>query len=120
LKGFATQVAVSPDGRHLYVTKYAFDGHNSGTLAVINTVFNRVGTTSPVGELPTAVAVSPDGGHAYVINDGSGTFSVIDTVTNTVTTTIPVGTSPGSVAISPDGSYAYVTMIDGTVSVISL
>ena len=79
-------VAVTPDGRHVYVTD---DGSN--TVLVIATATNRVTATIPVGNTPHGVAVTPDGRHVYVANNLSNTVSVIKTANNTVTATILVG-----------------------------
>ncbi|MGA5824234.1 YncE family protein, partial [Kitasatospora sp. NPDC094028] len=84
---FPTGVAITPDGRHAYVTN---EGDN--TVSVIDTVTNTVTATVVVGTGPFDVAVTPDGLHAYVTNNGDNTVSVIDTVTNTVTATVVVGT----------------------------
>jgi YVTN family beta-propeller protein len=98
-------VAVTPDGKHAYVTN-----EGSNNVSVIDTATNTVeAATIPVGSLPYGVAVTPDGKHAYVTNEGSNSVSVIDTATNTVeAATIPVGTFPQGVAITPDGEHAYV------------
>ena len=96
-------VAVTPDGRHGYVTNY-----NSNDVSVIDTASNTVTATIPVGDHPQAAAVTPDGHHAYVTNSVSNNVSVIDTATNTVTATIPVGPNPGEVAVAPDGRHVYI------------
>jgi YVTN family beta-propeller protein len=82
-------VAVSPDGRTVYVTSRALN-----TVSVIDTASNMVTATIPVGLDPVGVAVTSDGSKVYVANAGSSTVSVIATATNTVTATIPVGTEP--------------------------
>ena len=56
-------VAVTPDGKHVYVTNQA-----SQTVSVIATATNTVVATVPVGSNPFGVAVTPDGKHAYVTN----------------------------------------------------
>ena len=99
--------AVSPDGKHTYVT-------NAGgnTVSVIATATNTVVATVPVGNEPVAIAITPDGNLAYVTNVNFlsvGTVSVIATATNTVVATVPVGSEPGGVAVTPDGQHAYVT-----------
>ncbi|MBV9312440.1 MAG: YncE family protein [Pseudonocardia sp.] len=107
-------VAVSPDGRHAYVTNY-----NSNDLSVIDTVSNVVVITIPVGTNPWKVAVTLDGGHAYIANYGSNNVSVIDTSSNAVTATIPVGDHPEATTVTPDGRHAYVTnSVSNNVSVI--
>jgi YVTN family beta-propeller protein len=97
-------VAVTPDGKHAYVTNVA-----SNNVSVINTATNTVGSTIPVaaGTAPLGVAVTPDGKHAYVANNVPNTVSVIDTATNTVVgTPIPVGSSPVGVGIIPPSASA--------------
>jgi YVTN family beta-propeller protein len=122
-------VAVTPDGKHAYVTN--FTGLAIGTVSVIDTATNTVVATVPVGYGPTGVAVTPDGKHAYVANNfgnfipNFGTVSVIATATNTVVATVPVGEQPQGIAITPDGKHAYVANSrfnftpPGTVSVIA-
>lgn len=107
---FSLGVAVTPDGKHAYVTNSNF-GSNPGTVTVIDTATNKVVTTIalPVGSFPSGVDVSPDGEHAYVANTGSGTVSVISTASNMVVATVTVGISPHFVAVTPDGIHAYVT-----------
>ena len=116
-RGPPVGVAVSPDGSRAYVTNYG-----SGTVSVINTGNNTVGSTITVGTQPFGVAVSPDGSRAYVTNYGSGSVSVINTATDTVVgSPITVGNGPWGVAVSPDGSRAYVTNHgSGSVSVIAI
>ncbi|MDQ6701595.1 MAG: YncE family protein [Pseudomonadota bacterium] len=97
-------VAVTPDGKHAYVTNYS-----SYNVSVIDTATNRVVATVALGVQPVGVAVTPDGKHAYVTNPPSSTVSVIDTATSKVVATVPVRTDPFGVAITPDGKHAYVT-----------
>jgi YVTN family beta-propeller protein len=92
-------VAVTPDGKHAYVTNAAF---SIGSVSVIDTAANTVGDTIPVGTAPFGVAVTPDGKDAYVANLEDNTVSVIDTATNTVVgTPITVGSFPLGVGIIP-------------------
>jgi YVTN family beta-propeller protein len=98
-------VAVTPDGKHVYVTNI-----NSANVFVIRTATNKVVATVPVGAFPLEVAVAPDGKHAYVTNGFiPGTVNVIDTASNTVVgTPITVGSQPIGIAVTPDGKYVYV------------
>jgi YVTN family beta-propeller protein len=82
-------VAVSPDGRKVYVANYL-----SNSVSVINTATNSVTATLPVGTTPAGVAVTPDSSRVYVANFGSNNVSVIVGATNAVIATIPVGTGP--------------------------
>jgi YVTN family beta-propeller protein len=90
-----TGVAVTPDGKHVYV---ANQGGNS--VSVIDTAINTVVKTVLVGTSPSGVAVTPDGKHVYVANQGSNGVSVIDTASNTVVATVPVA-GPSAISIIP-------------------
>ena len=114
-------VAVTPDGKRVYVTTISSNLSNPGAVLMIDTATNTVVATVTVGAVPIGVAITPDGKHAYVANSASTTVSVIDTTTTppSVEATVPVGTSPNSVAVTPDGKHTYVTNTnDDTVSVI--
>jgi YVTN family beta-propeller protein len=104
---FPFGVAVSPDGRTVYVVSQSLPA-GPGTVSVIATASNMVTATIPVGIGPNGVAVTPDGSKVYVVNSNSNNVSVIATASNTVTATIPVGTFPFGVAVSPDGHKVYV------------
>ena len=62
--------------------------HKSNSVAVIDTVLDRVVTTIPVQIQPLAVAITPNGAFAYVTNSGwifgSNSVSVISTTSNSV------------------------------------
>ena len=107
--GLPWGVAVSPDGKKVYVANRGGGGY----VSIINTATNSVTDTVTVGGWPNGVAVSPDGTRVYVTNGQGITVSdnvaVIDTATNTVTATVTVGKSPIGVAVTPDGKKVYVT-----------
>jgi len=92
--GFPTGVAVTPNGRKVYVAN-----QSSATVSVIDTAASAVTATIPVGNVPTGVAVTPDGLKVYVANVNSDSVSVIDTAKNKVTATIPVGLNPNAFGI---------------------
>ena len=97
-------VAVTPDGRHVYVPN-----QGSGTVSVIDTATNAVAATVPAIDGATGVAITRDGKRAYVTSaNAPGSVFVINTATNRVVATVPVGNDPLAVAISPDGKQAYV------------
>ncbi|WP_406164502.1 protein kinase domain-containing protein [Streptomyces sp. NBC_00996] len=108
-------VAVSPDGRRVYVTNFSSD-----SVSVIDTSTNRtVDNPIPVGDSPSGVAVSPDGRRVYVTNNDSASVSVIDATKNrTVGSPIPVGDTPEGVAVSRDGRVYVANGKSGSVSVI--
>jgi YVTN family beta-propeller protein len=106
-----TGVAVSPDGRVVYVTN--LESHD---VSVIETATNTVTATIPVGRFPWGAEATPDGQHVYVTNLGCpDDVSVIETATNTGTVTIPVGDcgigTSGTlygIAATPDSRYVYI------------
>jgi alpha-galactosidase len=101
-------VAVTPDGKYVYVTN-----HGSKSVDVIDTATNTVVATIPVGAGPYGVTITPDGKTAYVADSGSNNVDVIDTATNTVVARVPVGAQPYGLAITPDGKNAYVSNQSG-------
>ncbi|MGH3783092.1 MAG: hypothetical protein ACRDRO_21335 [Pseudonocardiaceae bacterium] len=102
-------VAITPDGRHAYITNSGSYAAPGTTVSVIDTARNTVTATIDVGRESAGVAITPDGAHAYITNYQARTVSVIDTASNTVTATIGVGREPFGVAITPDGRHAYIT-----------
>jgi YVTN family beta-propeller protein len=58
--------AVTPDGKHVYVTNFGTgnDPAIASNVSVIDTATNTVVATVPVGNEPFGVAITPDG-HAY-------------------------------------------------------
>lgn len=121
----AFDVAITPDGRFLYVTTPG-PGFQGGPdiLSVISTASNTVVATIHLGQTPLYVRISPDGAFAYTGNL-STSMSVISTATNTLLGTIDAGSnrggcSGGGVALTPDGAFAYMAnQCSATVSVIS-
>ena len=99
--------------------------HKSNSVAVIDTVLDRVVAIVPVQFQPLAVALTPNGAFAYVTNQSSDNVSVISTATNTVVATVPVvsgsyNSGPYAVAITPNGAFAYTAnAAASTVSVIN-
>jgi YVTN family beta-propeller protein len=110
-------LALSPDGRTLYVTIY----NDQRTIHVIDTATLKVVATIPVEKNPRDIIWAPDGRFAYVVNEGSNTVSVIDARTNQVTATLPTGEGPSNIAVLPNGRQAYVSNLDsGTLTVLEL
>src|SRR6266478_8625307 len=98
--------------------------HKSNSVAVIDTMLDRVVAVVPVQIQPLAVAITPNEAFAYVTNSGwifgSDSVSVIDTASNAVVATILVGSFPVGIAITPNGAFAYVANLNSnSVSVIN-
>jgi YVTN family beta-propeller protein len=99
------QLAISPDGTHLYVAN-----EDAGQLSIVSLPSGDVVARVPVGEEPEGVAVRPDGAEVYVASEETGEVAVIAASTHEVVARVPVGHRPRSIAFSPDGSRAYVTL----------
>jgi YVTN family beta-propeller protein len=89
-------LAVTPDGRQLYVPN-----HGDGTVSVIDTATEQLVTTITVKPNPHWVEFSEDGTRAYTANHESNLITVLDTASHTVVAEIPVQKSPHSVAVHP-------------------
>ncbi|MGO9278058.1 MAG: YncE family protein, partial [Streptosporangiaceae bacterium] len=109
-------MAITPDGKTVYVANHGFDTAPADTVIPISTATSKVGKAITVGESPDAIAITPDGKTAYVVNQ-SGTVTPIRTATNTALKAIAVGSNPRAIAITPDGKTAYVANFNsGTVT----
>jgi len=110
-------VAVSPDGRYVYVAESGTNGH---AIAVIDThngnAVSLIGipTINAIAANPENVAISPDGKTLYVVSDigtlstaGTAVLNVITlTPANFSTSTISTVTLPGGTAINQTGGVA--------------
>jgi YVTN family beta-propeller protein len=104
LSPYPLGVALSPDGKQLWVA--------DGGIDVIDTTSNQVVTHIFVPGGADFVTFTPDGLKAYA-SSSSNAISVIDTTSQSVTTTIKVGFHLGEVAVR--GRRAYVTRGDNQV-----
>ena len=117
-------LAISPDGRYLFVS----DNQDGGAVVVID-IATKTAVASfslGLGWMPLGIAVHPDGQRAYfafadVTASNLDVVRVFDTVKMTPTaTSIPVGARPTGVAITPDGAKVYVSNnLGNSVSVIN-
>jgi len=110
------QIAVSPDGRTLYVAS-----EDTGQVMLIDAAQGGVRAKLVVGGEPEGLAASPDGDLVYATSEEDSTIAVIDTKHRAVKTRIPVGKRPRTVAFLPSGTRALVPgENDATVSVIDV
>jgi len=116
------QLALSPDGRRLFVSGRPSRGGQGGVLALeADPVARRIVGEVPVGRRPYGLAVSPDGCFLVVANIDSHDVSILDPQKLRVLQTLrdPLARGPFGVAVW--GSKAYVTNhLSHTVSVFEL
>ena len=94
-------MAVTPDGKHAYVTN-----NGDGTVSVITTATGAVSAPITVGSRPVGVAITPDGKHVYVVNSSVDNFVTNDVVSNGAGTVSVITTATG--AVSPRSRSATV------------
>jgi YVTN family beta-propeller protein len=105
-----TDLVVSPDGRHVYVSR---TGATGADVAVVDTATGRVESidiaASP-GTSTECVRITPDGRRLYVAvqRPSGGEVVAIDTHVRRVVDNVDIGWAIRDVAISPDGRAAYV------------
>jgi YVTN family beta-propeller protein len=102
------EVAVSPDGSHVYVRNSNFTDPDS--ISVIQTSTNTVIKTIsiPTGAV-SGLGMSPDGARLYISLSDLDSVLEVDTATNTlVGGSIAVGDEPSDLVVAPDGKYVYV------------
>ncbi len=97
-------VAVSPDGRRLYVAENLAD-----SLAVLDPVTGRVLQRSPTGRYPYGVVAAPDG-TVYVSAWGGDHVSVFETSGDVLAPAgeIAAGRHPSALLLNGDGSRLFV------------
>jgi YVTN family beta-propeller protein len=96
-------LAVSPDGKRLYVVC-----ENGNCLLVVDPGSGSVLNEIAVGRKPHDVSVSPDGKRLYVSNRFSDSLSVIDAAAGKVIAQVAVGDEPHGVVTDAEGRFVYV------------
>jgi DNA-binding beta-propeller fold protein YncE len=112
-------LAISPDGRRLYVSTGGIWNFTGEGVTVIDTATGKtIGKPFDLGidvasqSVPvigwSGITVSPEGGWVYVTNGWSNAVLVIGTVKHRVSTRpIKVGAHALGIAASPNGHYVY-------------
>ena len=98
------QVAISPDGKKLYVAN-----EDSGTASVIDAQSGAVLANVNVGGEPEGIRVSPDGKLLAVTSEAESTVAIVDAASYQVLGKIPVGERPRDILFSPDSKRAFVS-----------
>jgi DNA-binding beta-propeller fold protein YncE len=109
-------VAVSPDGRSVYVANFFDDTVSQYTVGAGGGLSPKTPASVAAGVGPAGVAVSPDGRSVYVTNAPtlvSGTISQYDVgaggaLSAKSPATVPAGRAPSGIAVSPSGTSVYV------------
>jgi YVTN family beta-propeller protein len=110
------EIAVSPDGRLLYVVC-----QDSDELRVIDTATGKVVKSVAVGHMPRGIAITRGGDTLYVTSAWSDNVSVIDAKSLEVVKTLPAGFEPSGAALDGTERTLYVAnRLTNDVSVIDL
>lgn len=109
-----SDLAVSPNGRHVYASR---TGSNGADVAVLDTMTGRIDAIDIAvapGTTTEYVRISPNGQRLYVAVQGrsGGEVVVIDTAARRVIDTIEIGSPIRDVALSWDGRTGYVAGCD--------
>jgi YVTN family beta-propeller protein len=89
-------LALSPDGRSLYVTN-----GRAQTVTQVDIASRKIVRSVEVGVRPWGIAATPDGSRLYIANGPSNDVAVVDAATFAVKARIPVGESPWGVVVGP-------------------
>ncbi len=104
------RLALSADGRKLYVTLAGTEAEPGHELAVVGLPGGEVRGRIEVGVRPYVPALHPGGRYLVVTNELSNYASVIDTRTDQVCSEIPLDYYAQGIAFAPDGSRAWVAV----------
>lgn len=102
-------VAVSIDGRKLYVALQGVEDEPGGEVAVVDLDTGTVARRIRVGSSPTGLALHPHGLFLAVTNRYSNFVSIVDTRRDEVAAEIPVPFYTIEVAFAPDGRRTWLT-----------
>jgi DNA-binding beta-propeller fold protein YncE len=121
-RSWPNAVALTPDGRKLYVTLPGREGYPDWRVASVDTASRRVlrwinlrVAGQPAGTHPTGIAVSPLNTNVYprpyavVVNQYANFASVIDTDTDAVVSTFESGFYGEDLVFNAAGTRLYVT-----------
>ena len=105
-----TDLAVSPDGRHVYAGRTAVNGADVAVLDTATGHADTISVATTTGTTTACVRVSPDGRRLYVAANSASAAElvVIDTRLSCVVSTVEIGSPIRDIALSPDGATAYV------------
>jgi DNA-binding beta-propeller fold protein YncE len=113
MEGDVSDMALSPDGRSLYVTM-TYGTNTTFDMEVVHTGTDSASTLLALGGSAQTVSVSPTGRYAYVtFGTGTGTtgeaLATIDLAHRSILSSMPVPDAPDTSALTPNGRYLYMT-----------
>jgi DNA-binding beta-propeller fold protein YncE len=105
-----TDLAVSPNGRHLYAGRTDVEGADVAILDTKTGKQDSVRVAGTAGTTAGCVRVSPEGRRLYVAANGSSTahLVMVDAVQKRVLNAVEITSPIRDIALSPDGATAYV------------
>jgi DNA-binding beta-propeller fold protein YncE len=105
-----TDLAVSPNGRHLYAGRTDVEGADVAILDTKTGKEDSVRIAGTAGTTTGCVRVSPEGRRLYVAANGSSTahLVMVDAVQKRVLNAVEITSPIRDIALSPDGATAYV------------
>jgi DNA-binding beta-propeller fold protein YncE len=105
-----TDLAVSPNGRHLYAGRTDVEGADVAILDTKTGKEDSVRVADTAGTTIGCVRVSPEGRRLYVAANGSSTahLVMVDAVQKRVLNAVEITSPIRDIALSPDGATAYV------------
>jgi YVTN family beta-propeller protein len=96
-------IAVSPDGRELWVGQ-----NGDGQISIIDTATEKIKETIKVGQVPIRVKFTPDGKRVLVSDPPRGELVILDTATRKELKRLTVGEVPVGIVVAPDGRRAFI------------
>jgi len=105
-----TDLAVSPNGRHLYAGRTDVEGADVAILDTKTGKKDSVRIAGTAGTTTGCVRVSPEGRRLYVAANDSSTAQLVmvDAVQKRVLNAVEITSPIRDIALSPDGATAYV------------
>jgi len=101
-------IAVSPDGRRVYVTGAGNELYEWGVDAEGVVTFSRT-IGLPAGSYPCGIALFGSGDRAAVCLSIPNRLAIVNLTTGTLLSSVRVGIAPWDVVLSPDESTAFVS-----------
>lgn len=100
-----TGMALSPDGKHLYITA----GLAPGRLLTVDAATGKILADTPAGHSPCAPVVCHDGSRVFVCNRFADEVIVINPKGGAIVGSFPVLREPNAAVLRKDGAALFVT-----------